>query len=105
MPEIESGPGWYFYVGFHHGRPVSWTKLYCAGESAHLMGADTQDDFLRRGYHGQLIRLRIREAFAMGAKRVYTETTFNNQSSRDLERTGFRLAYNCLMLRRPPAAL
>ena len=99
---IEADSGSFSYVGYHEGRDVCWATMFCEGESAYLMNAHTHDDFLCRGFHGQMIRLRVRHAFEMGAHRVYTHTEFNGQSARNLQRNGFQLAYNCILIVREP---
>lgn len=62
--------------------------------------SDAHADFRRRGYHGQMIRMRLRDALEMGAQRAFTITDFDSQSSYDLQHHGFTLAYNSLLMTR-----
>ncbi len=104
-PAFEPDSGVFYYVGFHGDQPVANSVMYFNGESGYLQSAITDPDFRRRGYHTQMTRMRVRDAFEMGAVRMFTVTDFNNQSSYNQQRNGFQLAYNYLLLVRKPKPL
>jgi hypothetical protein len=98
----EGGDAWRHYIGYEDDRPVSTGKLFSNGESGFLAWWFTHPDFRWRGHQAAGIRQRTADAFEMGCSRAFTVTDFSTQSSMNLQRCGFRLAYNYVLLYREP---
>jgi RimJ/RimL family protein N-acetyltransferase len=81
------------------------STLFHRGDTAYLAWVYTGPSYRGRGFQTDAIRLRTRDAFGLGAKRVFTVTDFNFTSPRNLQRCGMRLAYNYLLVRRDPLPL
>jgi hypothetical protein len=48
---------------------------------------------------------RVRDALGMNCRHIFTVTDFNFASPHNLQRCGFTLAYNYLLVRRDPTPL
>jgi len=105
VDDLQPDPGFTYYPGFDNERPVASAAMFFNGESVYLQWTGTHPDYRRRGYHGEMIRLRLGDAFEMGAKRAFSVTEFDSQSSYDLPRLGFTLTYNWLLIVREPRPL
>ena len=106
VPDIEAAPEFHYYVGYWDGTPVSWAVLWCNEEFGYLKQADTAEHARRRGFHSQLIRMRIQDSFAVGARLVFTHTPHGDgQSACNLQRNGLRIAYSYLLMSREPKPL
>jgi hypothetical protein len=101
-----SEPGWRHYVLFDDaGVPCSNGSLFAQGEAAYLAWWYTAPPFRGRGMQREGITHRLRDAFDSGCQRAFTVTDFNFASPANLQRCGFSLAYNYLLLRRDPTPL
>lgn len=98
----EGGEEWRHYIGYEGDRPASTGTLFSNGDSGYLAWWFTHPDFRRRGHQAAGIRQRTADAFEMGCRRAFTVTDFSIQSSINLQRCGFRLAYNYVLLYREP---
>jgi ribosomal protein S18 acetylase RimI-like enzyme len=94
-----SNPNLFHYVGFSADRPVATGSLFITGSIAYLQWFWTHPDFRNRGFQQEGIQIRLRDAFAQGCKHVFSVTDFNFASPRNLQRCGFHLAYNYLLIR------
>jgi len=97
--------GWFHYIGFDGDTPCAAYTLFHHGDVAYLASAFTHPAYRARGFQTDAVRLRTRDAFDRGAKRVFTVTDFNYTSPANLQRCGLRLAYNYLLVRRDPLPL
>lgn len=91
-------PGWFHYLGFDGGRPVSAAAMFMSGESAWLGFAGTLASHRGRGAQGALFARRIADGLEAGCKWFVTETGEDtpdapNPSYRNMLRAGFQLAY------------
>jgi ribosomal protein S18 acetylase RimI-like enzyme len=60
-----------FYAVLEDGRPVSWTDLYLAGDTAQIEDVATLEAFRRRGYARAVILHAAAEARGAGAELVF----------------------------------
>ena len=98
----KSAPGWIHYIAFDGDAPVATGSLFINGPTGYLAWWYTRPDHRRRGFQDAGIRRRVEDAFHAGCRCAFTVTDFNFTSPRNLQRCGFRLAYNYLLLRREP---
>ena len=96
----ESQPGWHHLIGFSEGRPCALAVLYVQEGLGYLAWGYTHPDYRRRGLHEALVARRLELAFELGCQCAFTVTDPYTQSARDLQRSGFHLSYNYLLLRR-----
>jgi GNAT superfamily N-acetyltransferase len=104
-----SQPGWFDYVAYDDeaagGEPCAVGSLFVRSATAYLAWWYTHPDHRGRGLQQAGIRRRVRDAFDLGCDLAFTVTDFNFTSPANLQRCGFRLAYNYLLLRRDPTPL
>lgn len=96
----ESQPGWYHLVGFSEGQPCALAVLYVQNGLGYLAWGYTHPEYRRQGFHAALVARRLELAFELGCQCAFTVTDPYTQSARDLQRAGFQLAYNYLLVRR-----
>jgi len=97
--------GWRHYIGFVEDRPAALGSMFIGQKIAYLSFWYTNPGFRGRGLQQDGIRRRVRDAMAVGCELVFTVTDFNFSSPANLQRCGFSLAYNYLMVRRDPEPL
>jgi GNAT superfamily N-acetyltransferase len=92
---IVGAPGWHCFVAYADGEPAASGALYVDGASAWLGIGATRPSFRRRGAQSALLPARIELARAHGAALLTTETGAHDRGSsyRNIERAGFRAAY------------
>jgi len=98
----EGSAAWRHYVGNFDRRPACVASLYTGRDTAYLEWSMTDPDFRRRGCHAAMIRKRLEDAAAAGCDLAFTITDVGTQSGKNLQREGFRLAYNYIMLKKDP---
>jgi GNAT superfamily N-acetyltransferase len=98
----EGDEHWHHYVGYIDGAPACSATLFTGRNIAYLEWGHTLSEFRRRGCHRALIRQRLADARAAGCDLAFSVTDVGTQSARNLQRLGFRLAYNYIMLVREP---
>ncbi len=98
----QRGSQWLHYVGFEAERPVSTGTLFVGEQLGYLAWWYTNPGFRSHGHQTAGIRARAADAFLLGCEGVFTVADFDTQSSINLQRAGFRLAYNYLLLTRDP---
>jgi len=98
----EGSETWHHYVGTLDGAPCSVASLVVTGDTAYLEWSATHPDFRRRGCHAAMIRKRLEDAEAAGCDLAFSITDVGTQSGRNLQREGFCLAYNYVMLKKDP---
>ncbi|NLG96304.1 MAG: GNAT family N-acetyltransferase [Chloroflexi bacterium] len=106
-PEPESfdilGPNFYAkdsacYFAFKDGQPAGGGGMYAHQGVVELGGASTLVQFRRQGVQRALIEKRLADARAQGCDLAMVLTSPGSGSQRNLERTGFRLAYSKIVL-------
>ena len=86
--------GFTHFMAFDGPRPVAIAALAVFDGLGYLTLATTADSDRKRGAQSALIAARIAKARALGCTAVATETlTMLDHSLRNLERAGFRVAY------------
>jgi len=88
------------YLARVDGEPAGGGGAYEHGGAVELGGASTHPRFRRRGVQRSLIARRLADAAAAGCDLALSLTEPGSASQRNLERHGFRLAYNRLTLTR-----
>ncbi len=99
----QSGAGWLHYIGYEAGVPVSTSTLFIHQSLGYLKWGFTREECRGRGHQGAHIGRRIGDALARGCTKVFGVTDFDIASARNLQRCGMTLAYNYVLLVRPPA--
>jgi GNAT superfamily N-acetyltransferase len=92
--------GVFHYVGFADEIPAALGTLFVGPRAGYLQWWYTHPDYRRRGLQREGIRRRVRDAYDMNCQCVFTVADFNTFSATNLQRCGFTLAYNYLLLRR-----
>jgi GNAT superfamily N-acetyltransferase len=98
----EGDARWRHYVGYVDDVPCCNATLFAGPRVAYLEWVQTLAAFRGRGCHHALIRRRLADAAAAGCELAFAVTDVGTQSARNLQRAGFRLAYNYVMLTREP---
>jgi hypothetical protein len=100
---IESRPDAIHYVGYDTRRcACAFGSLFVKAPIAYLSYWETRPEHRRCGFQLAGIRRRIADAFNSGCKLVFTVSDYNVASSRNLQRCGFKLAYNYLVVTGDP---
>jgi hypothetical protein len=94
---------WIHFIGYDRDRPVSISKLFIFENIGYLAWGYTAKGFRRMGHHRRHVLARVRHAFEMGCNLVFTVTDFNVPSSLSLQKVGFKLAYNYLLMEKHAA--
>jgi hypothetical protein len=89
----------FHYIGYETDRPAATGSLFINGPIAYLQWFWTHPEFRNCGFQQEGIQIRLRDAFAQGCNHIFSVTDFNLASPRNLQRCGFHLAYNYLMVR------
>jgi RimJ/RimL family protein N-acetyltransferase len=98
---VEARPGLIHYAAFNEQQqPGAFGSMFINDRTAYLSYWETRPDFRGRGFQQAGIRRRVADAFDLGCKFVFTVSDFNFASSRNLQRCGFKLAYNYLVVTR-----
>lgn len=93
---------WINYIGFEEDDPVSLSKMFIKNDIGYLAWGYTLQEHRRKGHHSLHVLMRCKDAFASGCETVFSVTDFNIPSSISLQKLGFQLAYNYLLLERSP---
>jgi hypothetical protein len=99
----EGDQRWHHYIGYVDDVPCSTATLFAGDRVAYLEWSKTLEEYRGRGCHHALIRRRLADASAAGCETVFAVTDIGIPSARNLQRRGFRLAYNYVMLIREPS--
>lgn len=91
-------PGWVHYLAYHGDQAIGTAAMYVNGELAWLGWAATRQDARGRGAQTDLIVRRMADAASAGCRWLVGETAMDkpdqpNQSTRNLRRLGFEIAY------------
>lgn len=89
---------WTNFIGYESDQPVSISKLFIHNQIAYLAWGYTVEEFRRKGHHRMHVLKRVQDAFEEGCDIVFTVTDFNVPSSLSLQKVGFKLAYNYLLM-------
>lgn len=98
LSRLVGRPGWRQYAAFEGNEAVAAAALYTTAGHGYLSLAATHPDHRRRGAQSALIARRIRDAAALGCRRLITETAEDRPdhpapSFHNLRRFGFEVAY------------
>jgi GNAT superfamily N-acetyltransferase len=96
----QSHPALAHYIAFEAAQPIATASLFITGTIAYLQWSWTHPQFRSRGLQQEAIQIRLQTAFSQGCTLAFTVTDFNFTSPRNLQRQGFQLAYNYLLVRR-----
>lgn len=102
---VEGRPDFYHYVGFDGEHPCAFGSLFLKGEIGYLAYWETRNEYRGRGFQQAGIRQRVIDAFNLGCNFTFTVSDYNFASPRNLQRCGFQLAYNYLVVTRDPSPL
>lgn len=94
---------WTYFIGYENSRPVSISKLFIKDRIGYLAWGFTAEEFRRRGHHRRHVLARLKQAFEADCEIVFSVTDFNIPSSLSLQKMGFKLAYNYLLMEKPTA--
>ena len=94
---------WTYFIGFEGDQPVSISKLFINNHFGYLAWGYTAEGFRRRGHHRMHVLKRVEHAIEAGCDMVFTVTDFNVPSSLSLQKVGFKLAYNYLLMEKRAA--
>ena len=93
---------WISYVGYEKSEAASVSKLFIRNQIGFLAWGYTTKPHRGKGHHKLHVSERVRAAFSRGCEIVFSVTDFNIPSAMNLQKCGFRLAYNYLLLKRSP---
>ena len=99
----ETGNAWHHYIAYFEGVPAATSTMRVGDGVGYLAWSYVVEAYRRRGLQGLLIRQRVQDARDHGCDTVFSVTSFNVPSARNLQRQGLKLAYNYVMLVRPQA--
>jgi len=91
---------WINYIGYTREKAVSISNLFVKNRVGYLAWGYTTKSHRGKGHHKLHICQRVRDAFSQGCTMVFSVTDFNIPSAFNLQKCGFRLAYNYLLLKR-----
>ncbi|MEC7940975.1 MAG: GNAT family N-acetyltransferase [Pseudomonadota bacterium] len=77
------------YVAKIEGKPCAWATSFINNEHAILANAYTQENYRSKGCQTALLRTRIEDAIALGAKVLLTDVMPNSTSSKNCKSIGF----------------
>lgn len=78
------------YVAKIQGKPCAWATSFINNEHVILANAYTQESYRSNGCQTALLRSRIEDAIALGAKVLLTDVMPNSTSSKNCKSIGFR---------------
>ncbi|MEM7734457.1 MAG: hypothetical protein AAF267_01590 [Deinococcota bacterium] len=87
-------PGWRCYLAWVGGELGAYSRMYVNGETASFSGAMSLPTFRGRGLQAALLRQRTVEARDLGCNLLVSQAMPGTTSQRNMERAGFRVAYN-----------
>jgi GNAT superfamily N-acetyltransferase len=99
LSAVAGRPGWRTYVAYDGATPVGTGAMFIKDECAWLGMGATLAAYRGKGIQGAMLARRIREATALGVKRLVVETGHAgegepvNGSYRNMVRAGFSLSY------------
>jgi GNAT superfamily N-acetyltransferase len=96
----EGDERWHHYIAYVDGVPCANATLFTGDGIAYLEWSQTLKEYRGSGCHQALIRRRLADASIAGCENAFAVTDIGVPSARNLQRHGFRLAYNYIMLQR-----
>jgi GNAT superfamily N-acetyltransferase len=99
LSALPGRPGWWTYVAYDGATPVSIGAMFILDECAWLGFDGTLAAYRGKGIHGAMLARRVREATALGVKRLVVETAHASEGEpvsgayRNIVRAGFSLSY------------
>ena len=102
--QVESRAGLFHYIGFDRKRePRAAGSMFIKDKTAYLCYWETGADHRNQGFQQAGIRGRVADAFDLGCELVFSVSDYNFASPRNLQRCGFGLAYNYLVVSKKPS--
>lgn len=92
-----------FFLAYFNGKVAGGSALYLNGKFARLGGMTTLPEFQGRGIQQAMIDFRVNFAKESGSEIISSDTNPGNNSQRNLERLGFKLAYVRGIYRKSPS--
>ncbi|HEY8088593.1 MAG TPA: GNAT family N-acetyltransferase [Polyangiaceae bacterium] len=90
--------GFELYLALLDEEPIGGATLVVQGDVAIINGSGVRPAFRRHGAQGALLRTRLERAHVAGCKLGYSATLPGTASRRNMERTGFHVAYPKLLM-------
>ncbi len=90
----QGSPGWRSYIARVGGELAAWGRMHTKSGIASLSGAGTAPSHRGKGAQTALLRHRISEAGQLGCDLLASQAEPGTTSQRNMEREGFRVAYN-----------
>lgn len=90
----EGSNDWIHYIAYVDKIPSATATLFITEDVGYLAWGYTRPEARNQGLHGHLINERVNDSALRGCSLSFSVTNFNDQSSMNLQRLGFRLAYN-----------
>lgn len=94
----EAADGWFHYIGFKEGDPVSTSTLFVHDGNGYLAWGFTDKRYRKQGHQTAHILRRIKDAQLNECQLIFTVSDFNIGSARNLQKCGFTLAYNYILM-------
>ena len=94
---------WRHYIGYEKHEAVSISSLLIKNRIGYLAWGYTLEPYRKNGHHKLHVGQRVRDAFSQGCELAFSVTDFGIPSSISLQKCGFNLAYNYLLLKRTPS--
>jgi GNAT superfamily N-acetyltransferase len=98
---LSEHPEYMMFVASIGGQPAAVAGLLLLGDACHFANDCTDPGLQRRGCQRALLDHRIDVAARHGCRLAVTDTMFGTSSHRNVERSGFRLAYSLVWRVRP----
>lgn len=89
-----------FFIGYLSGEPAAASALYINGDVARLGGMGTLVNFRGNGLQKAMVNYRTQLALDEGCSYIFSDTQPGNNSQRNLERNGYKLAYMRMIYRK-----
>jgi GNAT superfamily N-acetyltransferase len=99
LSAVAGRPGWRTYVAYDGATPVGTGAMFIKDECAWIGMGATVAAYRGKGIQGAMLARRIREATALGVKKLAVETQLDGEgeatsgSYRNIVRAGFSLCY------------
>ena len=94
----EGSDHWIHYIAYIDEIASATATLFITEDVGYLAWGYTRRQARNQGLHGYLINERVNDSALRGCSLSFSVTNFNDQSSMNLQRLEFRLAYNYIRL-------
>lgn len=97
----EGSADWIHYLAYENDVVCGTATLLVNGRFGYLAWGYTNPAYRGRGIHKMLVRQRVVDAVGHGCETIFSVSDVTNQSGINLQKCGFRLAYNYLIMTSP----